>query len=73
MSGADIIFTWPGNIFLEFALRFDFMASNNMAKYEALVADIQLALDSGAENLNNFSDSQLVIYQVMGEFQTKDL
>ena len=71
-SGAGVILTGPGNTFLEYALRFDFKASNNMAEYEALVAGVQLALDSGADSLNIFSDSQLVVNQVTGEFQTKD-
>ncbi|KAK9911093.1 hypothetical protein M0R45_035016 [Rubus argutus] len=72
-SGAGVILTEPGKTFLEYALRFDFKASNNMAEYEALVAGVQLALDSGADSLNIFSDSQLVVNQVTGEFQTKDL
>ena len=71
-SGAGIILTGPGNLSLEYALRFDFTATNNMAEYEALVAGVQLALDSGADSLNIFSDSQLVVNQITGEFQTKD-
>ena len=71
-SGAGVILTGPGNTFLDYALRFDFKASNNMAEYEALVAGVQLALDSGADSLNIFSDSQRVVNQVTGEFKTRD-
>lgn len=60
-SEEGVILTRPGNIPLKYALRFNFKASNNMSEYEALVAGVQLALDSGADSLNIFSDSQLVV------------
>ncbi|KAK4394145.1 hypothetical protein Sango_1885300 [Sesamum angolense] len=49
---------------LEYALRFDFKASNNEVEYETLIAGIRMALDAGAKSLITYSDSQLVIDQV---------
>ncbi|XP_062019159.1 uncharacterized protein LOC133735742 [Rosa rugosa] len=71
-SGAGIILTGPGGLNAEYALKFNFKASNNMAEYEALIAGLLLAIDSGADSVNIFSDSQLVVNQVNDSFQAKD-
>ncbi|KAL0826877.1 hypothetical protein Bca101_050554 [Brassica carinata] len=46
--------------------------NNNESKYEALIAGLTLAHQMGAENIQFFSDSQLIINQVQGEYQAKD-
>jgi len=38
-----------------------FKASNNEAEYEALIARIELCYTTGADSVQAFSDSQLVI------------
>ena len=48
-SAVGIILTIPEGIQLEYALRFGFPASNNEAKYEALLVGLQLATSIGAE------------------------
>ncbi|XP_030495089.1 uncharacterized protein LOC115710876 [Cannabis sativa] len=53
------------------ALRFEFPASNNKAEYEALIAGLKLARSVGATRVEVFSDSQLVVNQVSGEYQTR--
>ena len=57
---------------IEQALRFAFKASNNQAKYEALIAEMLLAKEMGAQSLLAKSDSQLVTGQVTGEYQAKN-
>ncbi|KAL0401870.1 UNVERIFIED_CONTAM: Ribonuclease HI [Sesamum latifolium] len=47
-------------------------ASNNEAKYEALIARIKMDLDAGAEDLITYTDSQLVTKQVQGEYEVKE-
>ncbi|XP_050386257.1 uncharacterized protein LOC126802648 [Argentina anserina] len=71
-SGAGIILSGPGGLELEYALKFNFAASNNVAEYEALIAGLQLALSTGATSINVFSDSQLVVNQITGSFTAKD-
>nr|KYP37867.1 Retrovirus-related Pol polyprotein from transposon 17.6 [Cajanus cajan] len=71
-SGAGIILEGPGGILLEQSLRFEFWASNNQAKYEALLAGMVLAKEMGATSLSARSDSQLITGQVAGTFQAKD-
>ncbi|KAL0411420.1 UNVERIFIED_CONTAM: Ribonuclease HI [Sesamum latifolium] len=57
---------------LEYALHFDFKASNNKAEYEALIAGIKMALDAGVENLIAYTDSQLITKQMEGEYEVKE-
>ena len=64
-SGAGIILTTPDGIQLEYALRFGFQVSNNEAEYEALLVGLQLATSMGAKQIQVYSDSQLVVNQVL--------
>ena len=56
---------------MEKAIAFGFQASNNEAKYEALVIGLQLAKLCGASVLKAHCDSQLVVSQARGEFDVK--
>ena len=55
------------------AIRFDFAASNNEAEYEALLAGLRMARDMNIKVLDIYSDSQLVVNQVLGEYQARGL
>ena len=72
ISGAGIILTSPEQMMFEYALRFAFHASNNEAEYEALITGLSLAKELGAEELKVFSDSQLIVGQVNGEFEARN-
>ncbi|GKV14890.1 hypothetical protein SLEP1_g25693 [Rubroshorea leprosula] len=48
----------------EHALKFNFDVTNNMAKYEALLLGLQLALELKVMAIQVYSDSQLVVNQV---------
>lgn len=63
----------PDNHLIHFTLRFGFMTSNNEAEYEALLAGLRLARDMHAHSLEIFSDSQLVVYQILGEYRAKGM
>ncbi|KAK4397159.1 hypothetical protein Sango_1552500 [Sesamum angolense] len=52
---------------MEFAIKFDFKASNNEAEYEGLVLGMKIAQDAGASHLLAYSDSELIVKQVNGE------
>ena len=49
-----------------------FEASNNEAEYEALTAGLRLAKDIGVSHLRAFSDFQLVVDQMTGDFDSKE-
>ena len=51
----------PNKAKISYALKFGFAASNNEAEYEALIAGLKLAKDVGAEKIEIFSDSMLVV------------
>lgn len=42
---------------MEYALRFDFKTSNNGAKYEALIIDLEIAKELKVKELKVFTDS----------------
>ncbi|KAK0585420.1 hypothetical protein LWI29_028232 [Acer saccharum] len=48
---------------VECALRFDFKATNNQAEYEALIAGLKISTILGADEVEIFSDSQVVVNQ----------
>ena len=49
-----------------------FRASNNEAEYEALLAELRTVLGIGAQDVEIYSDSWLVVSQVQGSFETRD-
>ena len=57
---------------MEHSFRLSFKDFNNKAEYEALLAGLRAVLDLGAPEVEVYSDSQLVIDQVVGNFETKD-
>ncbi|KAL0426453.1 UNVERIFIED_CONTAM: hypothetical protein Slati_2820100 [Sesamum latifolium] len=71
-SDAGIVITTPRGEDLEFAIKFDFKASNNEAEYEALVIGLRMAHETGAKHLLAYSDSQLVVKQVEGTYEAKE-
>ncbi|KAJ8768583.1 hypothetical protein K2173_022700 [Erythroxylum novogranatense] len=56
---------------MEYAFRLEFRASNNEAKYEALIAGLQLAREIEVKYLKVYSDSQIVVGQVTGQYEAK--
>ncbi|KAL0424764.1 UNVERIFIED_CONTAM: hypothetical protein Sradi_1011200 [Sesamum radiatum] len=70
-SGAGVIIETPQGDRLQYAIKFNFAASNNEAEYEALIAGGKLALAAGAKHLKAYSDSQLVVNQIKGDYEAK--
>ena len=56
---------------MEYALRFGFQASNNEAKYEAVITGLNLAHSMEADQLEVSSDSQLVVKQIEGSYEAR--
>ena len=53
-------------------IRLDFPITNNEAKYEALVAGLDLAKAAGAENVIVHCNSQVVTSQINGDYECKN-
>ena len=58
--GTNLILTNFQGIMIEYALWFNFKASNNQAKYEALLAGLKITKELDIGNLKVFADSQLI-------------
>ena len=70
-SGAGLILTSPEGIDIEYALRFGFHASNNEAEYEVVIASLNLAHSLEVNQLEVYSDSQLVVRQIEDTYEAK--
>jgi ribonuclease HI len=71
-AGACLFFISPLGVHLCFILRLHFTASNNVAKYEALVNGLRIAVELRVRRLDIRGDSQLVINQVMKNSSCRD-
>jgi ribonuclease HI/transposase InsO family protein len=72
-AGAGLLFISPLGKHLRYVLRLHFTASNNVAKYEALVNGLRIAIELGVRRLDARGDSQLAIDQVMKNSHCRDL
>jgi len=52
--------------------RFIGKTTNNVAEYSALIEGLRAALQLGAERLNIFSDSELMVRQIQGTYRVKN-
>ncbi|KAK3037695.1 hypothetical protein RJ639_030639 [Escallonia herrerae] len=71
-SGTGLILISPEKFMIEYALCFDFQASNNEVEYEELLAWIRLAYFLRVDSLSAHIDSQLVVNHILGEYGVKD-
>lgn len=61
------------DIVIEQSLWFGFWATNNEAKYEALIVELKLARSLKASKIKDFNDSQLVVNQINRDYTIKDI
>jgi ribonuclease HI len=71
-AGAGLLFISPLEKHVRYVLRLHFLASNNVAEYEALVNGLRIAVELGVRHLDARGDSQLVIDQVMKNSHYRD-
>nr|GEU88915.1 reverse transcriptase domain-containing protein [Tanacetum cinerariifolium] len=67
-SGAGLILTNPEGVEFTYALRFEFVTSNNKAEYEALVTGLQIAKQMGVKNLVAKVYSHLMANKIDGSY-----
>jgi ribonuclease HI len=71
-AGAGLLFVSPLGRHLCYVIRLHFLASNNMAEYEALVNGLCITVELGVWRLDARGDWQLVIDQVMKNSHCRD-
>ena len=72
-SGVRLVLISLERITIEKSLRLSFLATNNETKYEALLVGMTMVQKMGGKAMEMFSDSRLVIGQIQGELEAKDL
>ena len=71
-SGVGLVLISPEKLVVEKSLRLGFSATNNEAKYEALLEGMSMVKKMGGKSATMFSDSRLVFGQVKGELEARD-
>src|SRR3954462_958619 len=70
-AGAGVILVSPRKDEMRYVLQIHFTATNNEAEYEALLYGLRMAISLGIRRLMIFGDSDLVINQVMKEWDIR--
>ncbi|XP_050897804.1 uncharacterized protein LOC127104675 [Lathyrus oleraceus] len=70
--GIGAVLMNPKGGYTPFTARLDFECTNNIAEYEACILGLEAAIDLRIKLLEVSGDSALVIYQVKGEWETKN-
>ena len=70
--GAGVIIENPRGKRYKYALKFILKAPHNEVEYKAQIAKIELCYTTGADLVQAFSDSQLIVSQLNGEHEMKD-
>jgi ribonuclease HI len=69
MSGIGVTLTSPEGAKFQYAIKLDFVTTNNDAEYEAILARLSIAREMGASNVEIWSDSQVVMGHIQGQFE----
>ena len=70
-SGAGVVLVSPRGDKLSYVLQIHFDSSNNEAEYEALLYGLRMAISLGVRRLMVYGDSDLVVNQVMKEWDIR--
>ena len=72
-SRVGLVLMSPEMITIEKSLRLGFSATNNEAKYETLLVRMTIVQRMEGKAMEIFSDSRLVVGQVSGELEARDM
>ena len=67
--GIGILLVSPRGATYSFSIRLSTTCTNNVAEYEAIRKGMELLTEAGAEAVELFGDSQLVISQLTEEYK----
>ena len=71
--GVGLVLLSPKKIIIEKSLRLDFSVTNNEAEYEGLLVGMTIVQKMGGKVVEIFSDSRLVVSQIRGELEARDM
>jgi ribonuclease HI len=67
--GIGILLVSPRGVTYSFSIRLSAPCTNNLAEYEAMCRGVELLFEAGAEAVEVFGDSKLVISQLTEEYR----
>ncbi|KAH0720374.1 hypothetical protein KY285_005176 [Solanum tuberosum] len=70
-AGAGVIFVTSREEILSYSFTLKQCCSNNVAEYQALILELEMAVDMKQLQLQVFGDSELVINQLLGSYEVK--
>ncbi|KAG9447538.1 hypothetical protein H6P81_013666 [Aristolochia fimbriata] len=70
-AGAGVFFVLPKDNLLPYSFVLTQNCSNNVAEYQALLLGLNMAVEMEIPQLKLYSDSALIIKQIMGEFEVE--
>ncbi|XP_074296887.1 uncharacterized protein LOC141627548 [Silene latifolia] len=70
-AGAGVVFISPQNHVMPYSFTLTQFCSNNVAEYQALILGLQMAIEIGVRDMDIYEDSQLVISQVLDEYEVR--
>ena len=70
-AGVGVVFVSPQRQILLYSFSLSELCSNNIAKYQALIIGLQMAIEMGISQLETFGDSKLVINQILEQYDVK--
>ena len=71
-GGAGVVIQTLEGDKIECVIRLDFLTIKNEAGYEALIAGLDLARATGAENMIIHCDSQVITSQINGDYECRN-
>ena len=71
--GVGLVLISPERIIIEKSLRLDFLTTKNEVEYETLLVGMTMVQKMGGKVVEIFSDLRLVVGQVQGELEAKDM
>ena len=72
-AGVGLVLVSPNQIIIKKSLRLGFSTTNNEAEYEALLMGMSMVQKMGGKVVEVFSDSRLIVGQVKGELEARDI
>ncbi|XP_075660890.1 uncharacterized protein LOC142630732 [Castanea sativa] len=71
-SGVGLVLVSPEGFMFKKSLRLEFSTTNNEAEYDALLVGMDMVQKMGRKSVQMFSDSQLIVGQVVGTLEARD-
>ena len=71
-NGVGIVLSCEDGDTIPLSFKIGFSGSNNVAKYEAYLTELTIALNIGVKHMGVLGDSNLVVSQVKGDFALRE-